>query len=61
MPTKTHYLVKLSKPVNGVTHKALCQRAFALTTGKQLRSATVGEPATCSKCLKIQAVREARV
>jgi len=50
MTPKIHYLIPLSKTVNGITHKAKCQRAFSFHTGRQLRGTLVVSEVTCEKC-----------
>jgi len=48
---KTHLLIPLARPVNGIAFRAKCQRAFRFNTGKQLRGSLKHEEVTCSKCL----------
>lgn len=50
MSVKIHYLVPLTKPLMGITHKAACQRAYSFATGKQLRGTEDVKDVTCEKC-----------
>lgn len=50
MTPKIHYLIPLSHPQMGIEFKAACQRAFRLSTGKQLRGSRDLAEVTCSKC-----------
>lgn len=50
MTPKIHLLIPLPKPVDGVTHRAACQRAFTFRTGRQLRGTLDTAQVTCEKC-----------